>query len=488
MTILTLGSCAFDTAKLALLRDGREVALGPRARTVLAALAEAGGAVLTKEQLLDRAWPGVTVEEGNLSVQIAALRKALGSEAERIVTIPRVGYRLRIGAVAAPAGLPTLAVRAFELIGEGAEARYFADGITEDIITALGRSRAFVVLSRQAAETPGAVGATYLVTGSIRRAGDRIRVAARLVATATGTQIWARNFDGAAADLFDLQDRITEAIAFAVAPEVEGAEIARAATASAESLDAYDFCLRALPLIYAETEPANTEAARFLARALEIEPDNPLYLVHAAWVLEHRTTAGWDPFGADDRERCIALARRALASGTSDVRVLAHAAISLIDAGHDYDFSLAVLDRALAEQPNSGLVLTSASVGYLHCGPLERARTLAQQALALSPQDPMRHASLCALAHVALIEGEFALAVDEAKRSIAVRRSFDPAHWILVAALALLGRTSEAAEALARLRALSPSATLARIRAGQPSRYPERVEQLINGLALAGLD
>ena len=232
---LAFGPFMLDAARGALLRDGAPVALGQRALAVLAALGETPGRTVAKEDLLARAWPGTIVEEGNLTVQIAALRKALGPGPDGrdwIVTVPRVGYRLvrDDGSAPADAGTepPGLAVLPFQVQGGATGDAYFADGVTEDIITALGRFRSVTVLAavslalrdRPAHEVAQELGARYVLRGSLRRAGERLRITAELVDAVAGTHLWAQTFEGTAGDVFEFQDRITESVATAIEPQI----------------------------------------------------------------------------------------------------------------------------------------------------------------------------------------------------------------------------------------------------------------------------
>ena len=235
-----------------LFRDGELIAVGHRGAPAPRRLAEAPRSrCVTKAELMDAAWPGTTVEESNLSVQIASLRKLLGPSpdgGEWIVTIPRVGYRF----VAEPEAtalssrstarlepvIPSLAVLPFQNLSGDPEQDYFADGVVEDIITALSRFKSFAVIARNSSfvykgravdvrQVASELGVRYVLEGSVRRAGDRLRITAQLVEGDTGAHLWADKFDGAVEDVFDVQDRITESVATVVEPHIQSAEIER---------------------------------------------------------------------------------------------------------------------------------------------------------------------------------------------------------------------------------------------------------------------
>jgi TolB-like protein len=222
----SFGPFTFDPDRRSLTRGGQSTELGQRASALLAALLAAGGHPVSKATLMDAVWPDTTVEEGNLTVQISGLRKALGpgpGGAEYIVTVPRIGYRLVQEAVLADAELPlrpALAVMPFANLSGDVGQDYFADGVVEDIIIALSKFRSFAVIARNSTfayrgRSPGVpqvateLGVLYVVEGSVRRRGDHIRITAQLVDGKNGSNLWAQNFDGATADIFDVQDQIT---------------------------------------------------------------------------------------------------------------------------------------------------------------------------------------------------------------------------------------------------------------------------------------
>jgi TolB-like protein len=440
-----------------------------------------------KEALLDAAWPGVTVEEGNLTVQVAALRRLLGDDA--IITVPRVGYRLRRDVLLpATAELPRVALLPFATLdgGDG----YFADGVAEDIITALGRFREFVTLSRQAAlavrHDPAGNGVRYLVEGSLRRAGERLRVSARLNQTASGTLIWAETYEGVPDDLFEMQDRITEAVVGSVAPQIEAAEFQSARRRPASAL-AHDLYLRAQAEHLTSSEAGSRAAYELIARALAAEPQNPQYLAAQAWVLLYRPMSGWPDLTGDDRAASRDLALRALEIGTTDPKALSFCANALLHCSEDYELTLATGRRSLVANPNMMLVVFHAAINEMHLGDLGTADALLQRALSLGPADPMYGPALAARAYIAILRGQPEAALAFAAEAMPRNLAYPPIWWMLAAGNALAGRIDEARRASAQLLRLVPGISVARIRAGQPRRFPERIEPVLAGLALAGL-
>jgi TolB-like protein len=505
MAANTFGPFMLDRERGVLLRDGQPVPLAHRARSVLAVLAENPGRAVSKAELMERVWPGTFVEEGNLTVQIAALRKALGETADGqswILTVPRVGYRLLTGA-AGPSDLaadlpdrPRLAVLPFRVLGGGPDHTYFADGLAEDLITALSRFRSFAVVARtlssslagaDARQAASELDVRYVLEGSVQRAGDRLRLTAHLIDTESAATLWSERFEGRLDDIFDVQDRITENVAMLVEPRIQRAEIERSRRERPGSFAVYDIYLRALAEIFSETEPGNVAALALLEKGLTLEPDNALLLTSAAWALEHRLTMGWPPLGANDRQRCADLARRGLERAGGDAVVMARCGMSLLQGAQDYDLGMAAILSAVEANPNHLMIVAQAGVAHLHCGSLDEALRLFHRATRLAAGDLGAHFALCGIANVHLIRGEFTEALAWATRAYAANPSFDPTLWMLIAANAHLGRQVEAQRYVEELRRLAPGITVAKIRSGQPAKEPERTVALLEGLRLAGL-
>ncbi len=502
------GEFVFEPRRGLLRRNGKAVALGQRGLALLEALLEAGGAVVSKTDLMERVWPGTNVEESNLTVQIAALRKALGTAPnglEWIATVPRLGYRLVPSWVdtregdSVPLTRPLIAVLPFAIAARDQEQDYFANGVVDDIITALSRFKSFAVVSRHSSfaykDRPADVrhvakelGVNYALEGSIRRSGNRLRIAARIVDGGSGAQLWAESFDGELNDIFDFQDRITESVAMLVEPHIQAAEIERSRRERPGSISAYDIYLRALAKISSESERDNADAYMLLLQGLEAEPDNALLLAHAAWALEHRHTMGWPPLGEDDVQVCAALARRGLEHAAGDAMVMAHCGVALLQTAKDYDWAVAVLQSAARANPNNLMVLVRAGIAHLHCGSLDEALAYFRRANRLSPGDRGAHFSLCGIADVHLVRGKYAEAIAWAARALASNPNFDPTLWVLIAANAHLGRMEEAHRYLRELKQLTPTVTIARIKAGQPAKDPTRIATMLEGLRMAGLE
>jgi TolB-like protein/Tfp pilus assembly protein PilF len=501
---LTFGPFALDPERRLLLAGGQSAPLTVRGAVLLQVLLEAGGDTVSKSALMERAWPGLAVEEGNLAVQVATLRKTLAALApggpDWIHTVPRVGYRLlNPVAAAAPAGAgrATLAVLPFDNLSAEPGQDYFADGIVEELTTALSRFRTFAVLSRSSAfawrgrKSDHAamlreLGVGYVLDGSVRRAGTRLRVTTQLIDTATGLQLWAERFDGDLADVFDVQDTIAEAVIGHVEPQLRKAEIARARRKRPDSLSAYDLYLSALPHLCSPTPAAWGTALELLTSAIALDLGFAPALAAAAWTHEKRIRQFMPPLTADDTAEALELARRAIAADPEDATVLAAGGWVPIAIAGEFDPNLALVRRAMAMNPNNIVVLNFAGAANIFAGDLDEAESSYLRAYALSPGAPDAYWSLTGLGQVHLLTGEFDEAVAWCERSLALNDHFPTTVGTCAAALALAGRMDAARAMMARLLSVKPHVTLS----GMRRRYVRdrlRWRNTIEGLRLAGL-
>jgi adenylate cyclase len=271
---------------------------------------------------------------------------------------------------------PSIAVLPFQNLRGDPEQEYFADGIVEDIITALSRVGWFFVIARNSSFTYKGktvdikqvgreLGVRYVLEGSIRKAANRVRITGQLIEAVTGHHIWADRFEGALGDIFDLQDRITESVVGAITPSLRRAEISRAYAKPTDSLDAYDLYLRALERHYTRQPSASDTAVALLERAIQIDPDYALARALLGDVYAWRYAAGWGDQEAE-RASAIKLAREAIASNRDDPDTLRYAAHAISYFAHEYEVALSTLDRALRLNPNSAQILTIAGWVHLH--------------------------------------------------------------------------------------------------------------------------
>jgi TolB-like protein len=496
------GPFVFDPAAGELRRDGAVVGgLGRRGVALLKVLLSAKGEAVRKDDLLASAWPGQIVEDANLSVQIAALRKALGAAdngAQWIATVPGVGYRfLRIGpagAAGSGATRPSIAVLPFRNLSADPEHGYFADGIVEDLITALSRFRGFAVASRSASyavergdpgKMAGILGVRYLVEGSVQRRGETLRVAVRLIDSADARTLWSEQFDGAPAGLFDFQDRVIAEVVGRAEPEVRRAEIERARRKRPENLDAYELYLQALPLFRLVTPAARNEAIRLLEASVALDGNFAAGLAQLAWVYERQDTFGR---GAtpEERVRGVEIAERAVRAGHDDPQVMAIAALVLAHIGGQAQRALAMLDDALRANPNNPTVLALYAFTNVVRGDLKAGRAAFLRGLEISPGALDNYELRVGVGLSYLFDHDYEAAIEWSLRSLAANSDWLLAYWTLAAAQAQLGRPQDARDTIDRLLSKAPGIRFADM-ARLVARNPGRDVLLLEGLRKAGM-
>jgi TolB-like protein/Tfp pilus assembly protein PilF len=496
----TFGPFVLDRERQRLTRDGRPVPVGHRGYVLLETLLEAGGNPVSKEALMERAWPGTVIEEGSLTVQISALRRQLGEGSDAmIVTVPRVGYRVVAQperTIADRGGPPLIAVLPFANHGSAADDGYFANGVVDDIITALARFKSFAVLSRgssfalrekgtDARASAAELGVRYALEGSIRRMDGRLRVTAQLLDVGSGKQLWAQRYDGPVAEIFSFQDRITENVVGVIEPQIRQAEIERARRKPAANLDAYDLFLKALPIFYEPGIERHAEAISLLDGAMELDPGFALPPAYAAEIYEARISRRSPPLGDNDAARAIELARKALRLGGDDPVVRAICAWVLFRVEGDLS-AVEAVRRALEDNPNHVTVLQhAAAVVGMHGEPEEAFRYHAR-AYELSPGGPEAYDSLFGMAGSELVMGNNEAAIEWALKSLATFNHLLFTYITLTAAYANLDRMEEARAMLRKVREDSPHLTLKLIEDGV-AKEDSFAWAVLPGLRKAGL-
>jgi len=355
-----------------------------------------------------------------------------------------------------------------------AEQEYFADGMVEEITTALSRVRSLFVIARNSAFTYKGravdikqvgreLGVRYVLEGSVRKSGTRVRITGQLIEAASGTHIWADRFDGTLDDVFDLQDRVTASVVAAIAPRVRAAEIQRAQRAPAGNPQAYDLYLRSQPVSYTFAREEAQEAIRLLRQAVAIDPAYALAYAQLASVSWNMVAQNWimrdDPLVAD----MVALARKALALDGDDPEVISAAALVIALPGGDLDGAISMGEKAVRLNPNSAMAFRRLGVLYSYRGDLVEAIAAAEQADRLNPLDGIIITNLAqVVAHFVL--GQHEEAADWATKGLRQRESAAPLLRYGAASLGLLGRLAEAREMVARLLLVTPGYTIARAR------------------------
>ena len=393
---------------------------------------------------------------------------------------------------------PSIAVLPFQNMGGDPEQEYFADGMVEEIITGLSRLRWLFVTSRTSSfqfkglnldvrEIARRLGVGYVLEGSVRKAGSRIRITGQLIDAATGAHMWAERYDGTMDDIFDLQDKITSSVVSAIEPSVRSAEIDRATRKRPESLDAYDYYLRALLQHYRSTRASSDEGVRMVETALSLDPNYACAGTLAAWFYFLRVLSGWTSSPQEEAARGLHLARAALDLGRDDPFVLSNAGWVVATLGGDVEAGAAAIERAVHLSPNSPQIVDISGYVLTLVGDQEAALERFARALRLSPADPLSYRFNTGAGIASLLMGRYEEAVafcEEARRS---HGKWGPTFRILAAAYAHLGQTAKAAEALTRYRELEPTASITHLRRQLPYRNAEQAERLWEGLRKAGL-
>jgi TolB-like protein len=507
---ITFGRFRLNPENGTLFCDGVLAPIGQKGALILAELATNPGEALTKTQLIDAAWGGMAVEESNLSVQIAALRKVLGkapSGGEWIETVPRVGYRLLLEA-GAPAtatrpGAPRLSivVLPFANLGGGPEQDYFVDGVTESLTTDLSRIRGSFVISCSTAFTykgkPADVKAIgrelnvrYVLAGSVQRGGDRMRVNAQLVDAENGNQLWSERFDKPVADLFEMQDEIVARLARQLDAALISAEARRAERAPHP--DSMDLFFQGMDCRIKGFNPHDLlRAQTYYERALAIDPDNVDALAWSAFGDTQLVVSG---FAAEQRTARFAAAEAAASRALllAPDHAFAHVANSFVlSFTNRIEQAIAECERALALDRNLGHAHAVIGMHKLHLDRGEETETHVLEALRLSPRDAMAHGWFAIAGFAMDFLGRYEEAVAWQRRSIEVNGNFPAAHFHLAIALAHLGRLEEARAAAQAGLALNPKLTVAGYREGNifsntPAHLAWR-ERQYEGLRKAGV-
>ncbi|WP_291298740.1 winged helix-turn-helix domain-containing protein [Elioraea sp.] len=464
--------------------EGEEVRVGGRGFELLLALAEAEGALVPKQTLMRRGWPGTLVGDNTLQAQVAGLRRALGADAGvSIRTDQGRGYRLVVLQDARPQAparwQPALAVLAVEAPARLAEP---AQALGEEVAAAIGQHRWVTVLDAAAAQQ-----ARYLLAASLRREGGVVRLAARLLEAASGRQVWARRFDRpdqGRGGGYGVLDGIAADLAGALEPALRQVEIERAVALPDDACGAYDLYLRAQPLCQFDTDDNTRDAVAMLRRAIIADPGFAPARGALAGAIARRIAQRWS--GDDDVAEAVQLARAATGRGSdADPPALASAAYVLAFAGRDVAAAQAEADRALALAPNSPTVLHHAAWVSLYAGAWREAIARVGRAMALSPTDPFLHDFFAIMGVACFVGGDHAVAADWLGRATSLRPGYGPGHLLRASSLWHAGRPEEAAVVARTASALLPGERLGEV-AARSALSGELRARYLDGLRAAG--
>jgi TolB-like protein len=512
---------AFDTDLRELHRGANVIPVAPQVFDLLDYLIRNRERVVSKDDLINAIWNGRVVSDAALTTRLNVARSTIGDSGEQqrlIKTLPRKGFRFvgqvreAQGATAAevadhsaeppkPAlalpNKPSVAVLPFANLSSDPEQEYFADGVVEEITMALSRFHWLFVIARNSSFTYKGraidvkqvgreLGVRYVLEGSVRKVGNRIRIAGQLIDAQTGAHLWADRFEGALEDMFDLQDHVTASVVSAITPKVQVEEIKRASRKPTENLDAYDYYLRGLPKIRRMTADANREALRLFCKAIELDRGLACAYGMAAYSIVVRKARGWMTEPVEESAEAMRLARKAVDLGGDDPVALSMAAYAFASIAREFDDAAAFMDRGLALNPNAaqGWMLS----GWLRVwrGEPELALDHLAHAMRLSPFDPLMHIH-AAMAYAHFLASRYDIASSYAEKAIRDNPTFLHSVCISAASNALAGRLEPARKAMARALESNPDLRASNLSDLAPFRRAEDLAMFAMGLRKAGL-
>jgi TolB-like protein len=392
---------------------------------------------------------------------------------------------------------PSVAVMPFDNLG-GTDDEYFADGVVEEITAALSRVREFFVIARQSAftykgrfvdvhEVGKELGVNYVVEGTVRRGGDRLRISVQLVDPETRTQLWSERYEGAIQDVFEFQDRIAAQVAGAIRPAIRSAEIELAKRKPPTSLRAYDLVLRAYPNLWGHYKDANKRAIALLKEAISIDAAYGRAHALLAWCHALNAAYLWD--GQPERELESALGAIELAAGSiSDDPTALTAAGGATSICGDQERATAFIERALALDPNNAWAWARFGWVAIYKGEPNRATERFEQAMKLSPLDPFAFNMTMGMAASMAMAGSLSRAIAIAREVMNNHPDVTWSYRMLAAWSALTGDLKTARWAAEKLIAVQPDFTIEQYRALPLfQNVPQWADQMAEGLRLAGL-
>jgi len=513
-----------DTDRRELCRGPDRVPLEPQVFDLIVYLLENHDRVVSKDDLITSIWHGRIVSESTLTSRINAARKAVGDsgrDQKLIRTIARKGFRF-VGsfrsqqdssdspdnaglepageasrAVMSPLDRPAIAVLPFTNMSDEPEQEYFSEGISEDIITALSKLRWFYVIARNSSfiykgkavhikAVGEELGVGYVVEGSVRKEGNRVRITAQLIDVATGTHIWSEHYDRSLADVFAVQDEITQAVVAAIEPQLYAAENFRAQRKAPDNMDAWDLVMRALSHYWRVTRQDNMVAQALLEKAISIDPNygQALGLLAASHMFSAHM--GWS-----DMATAIPIGERAaLAAIRADSEdPWAHYALASVYLfTRCFDDSLAEFELAIRLNPNFSPARGYYGVALTYCGRWEEGDLAARQALRLSPRDPFAAVYSGVVAYAQFIGGNYEEAIRLCREALRQRHDFVGAHRVLAAAAGMAGKKQLAEAVMLELRRAQPNVSLAWIAQQIPFKLDVDRDRYLDGFRRAGLE
>jgi TolB-like protein len=530
--IYSFADFVLDGGRRELRRGNDLIPVEPQVFDVLQFLIDNRERVVSSDDLIESVWQGRIVSEATIATRMNAVRRAIGDSGERqqfIRTIARKGYRfigdvhariaarkndgampghpadseiaaLQPGDAQSPAmpDKPSIAVLPFSNLSGDPEQNYFADGISEDLIIALSQFRWLFVIARNSSfvfkgkvldekHIARELGVRYLLEGSVRKAGGRVRITGQLVEAASGAHLWADRFDGSIEDIFDLQDKVTASVVGAIGPKLEQAEIDRAKRKPTESLDAYDYHLRGMASLHRGDNESTSEALRLLYRAIELDPDFASAYGMAAWCYDLRKWNGWTVDASKETAEAERLARQAVALGKDDAVALCTGGFTLAHAVGDLEVGAACIDRALMLNPNLAAAWYFGGWVSSSLGEPDTAIERIAHAVRLEPIALFPFPAQSAIAWAHFVAGRYQESYLCGQRALREQPDFQPSLRIFAAACAKAGHLKEARAAIARVLELGPSFRISNIKEVTRFRHPNDLARYEDALRKAGM-
>jgi TolB-like protein/Tfp pilus assembly protein PilF len=517
---------SLDAERRELVSAGESVPIEPQVFDVLLYLLEHRGRVVGKDELFDKVWDGRIVSESTLTSRINAVRRAIndtGKDQRLLRTVARKGFRF-VGEVTveqpavslAPSpdhpahqddasprlALPALdriaiAVLPFSNLSGEPEQEYFSDGISEDIITALSKLRWFYVIARNSSfvykgksvhlnQIADELGVAYVIEGSVRKEGERVRITAQLNEVATGSHIWAERYDRDLADVFAVQDEITESIVAAIEPQLYAAENFKAQRKPPDSMDAWDLVMRALSHYWRVTRQDNTVAQALLEKAIKIDPQYGQALGVLAASRTFGAHMGWEEMAVavPSAERA---ALAAIHANSEDA--WAHSALAAVYMHRRrFDDCLAEFELALRLNPSFASARGYYGVALAYCGRWEEGDRAARHALRLSPRDPFAAVYYGVASYCQFVGGNYEEAISLSRESLRLRSDFVGGHRVLTAAAAMTKQRELAAASLKALLRVQPGLSLKWLATEMPFKGDKERDQYVAAFRWAGLE
>lgn len=509
-----------DTDRRELRRRSDPIAIEPQVFDLLEFLVRNRDRVASRDDLLAAVWNGRIVSESTLSSRIYAARTAIGDdgEAQRFIrTLPRKGVRFvaevregetlpeAVGATVfedmGPAPLPvvpTIAVLPFDNLSGDPEGGHFADGVTEEIIMALARCSGMNVIARNSSFTYRGravdvrqvgreLGAGYVLEGSIRRSGDKIRITAQLIDATSGAHLWADRFDGSIQDIFEVQDRIAECAVGVIEPRMRFAEADRVRRKPPGNLTAYELRLKAMALASDLTEASMEEAMRTLERALELDPHDALSMAMAAYYRAQCDFQGWRKEPDTIGEEALQLAWKAIAMDDEDGNVKWLSAFAIWTFARDAEQARQLFRRSLEMNPNNAIAHTLAGWVETANGNPQGGRSLIERSLRLNPRHPRAWFMSAGMAIAFIAERRFEDAVTWGERAIVQNRRSAVALRALAVALYASGRLERSKQIVRELMLIEPQLTVSALQRRLPFVEASLMQTYVEALRGAGL-